>query len=243
MEFNDIKINNRLQIESENENSNLRNIRGIVLDIGRDSVILVTDFGELIEIDKDNILSITKINFDKIISDSLMELKNYYTEVYELEIKLKELKTGEGNLIRDLYDANFLSKFNTIGAKNRLDRSIDRSLLSFSKDMLDYQIWFEANPDSQVEIMVKVFNSFEYYNSEMIDTEKIIKVHAPDEKDVIEKSFNLEGTVETLDKHVVHDKDSWYSVFTNYRLCIDVTQDNFLVIREEIIKGLEKLRK
>ena len=243
MNFEDIKINNRLQIECENEDPILRNIKGIVLDVGRHSVILVTDFGSLIEIDKDNILSITKINFDKIVSDALMELKNYYTEKYELEIKLKKLKEREDFLIGSLYDANFLAKFNVVGAKNRLYKSIDKDLLKFTKDLLEYQICFEPNPDDMIEIRIRVFNYFEYYNSEKIDTEKIIKVHAPREKDVIEKSFNLEGNVEELDNQVVHDKDNWYSVSTNYRLCVSISQDNFLSVRDEIIKGLIRLRK
>lgn len=243
LNFEEIKINNRLQIECESENPVLRNIKGIVLDVGRHSVIMVTDFGKLIEIDKDNILSITKINFDKIVSDALIELKNYYTEKYELEIKLKNLIEKENALIENLYDANFLSKFNIMGAKNRLDKSIDKDLLKFTKGLLEYQIWFEPNPDNMIEIRIRVFNYFEYYNSDKIDTEKIIKVHAPREKDVIEKSFNFEGKVEELDNQVVHSKDNLYSVSTNYRLCVDITQDNFLSVRDEIIKGLIKLRK
>lgn len=242
--FEELKINHRVQIESENDDPALRSIKGIVLGFEENSVILVTDFGELVEIDKNKILSITKISFDKIVADALMKLKNHYNEIYELEMKLKSAKEREPQLISNLYDANFLSKFNIRGAKNRLDNSIDKELLEFHKDPLSFKVYFSSNPDNQIEIYIKVFNTFEYYNLDEIgDVEKIIRVHAPNVKDVIEKSFHLETKVEELEKKVVHEKDSFYSVVTVYRMKVDITKENFLQIREEIKKGLMRLKK
>lgn len=244
MYFNEVRINNRLQIECENDNSTLRNVRGIVLNVTEKEIILITDYGQQIEIPEDKILSIIKINFDKYISDSLTEIKNHYNEIYEMEQKLKELKLNETELINKLFDANFLSKFNIEGAKNRLENSIDDSLLSFTKDNLTFTISFGANPNDQIELNIRVYNTFEYYNlNETTDVEKIIRVHAPNIKDVVEKCFIFKGDVMELDKKVVHEKDNIYNVSTLYKLMINVSQDNFLEVREEIKKGIERLKK
>lgn len=242
--FEDYKVNNRVQIECENDEPTLRNVKGIILSIQTNSIVLVTDFGQLVELHDSKILSITKISFDKIVSDSLTELKNHYNEIYELEMKLKDVKKKEPSLIANLFDANFLSRFNIMGAKNRLDNSIEANLREFSKDNMAFKVNFLANPNNQIEILIKAFNSFEYYNLDEIgDVDKIIRVHAPKVKDVIQKSFSFNSKVEELEKNVIHEKDSSYSVSTEYRMKIDVTQDNFLFVREEIIKGLTKLKR
>ncbi|PLS15093.1 hypothetical protein CVD28_24910 [Bacillus sp. M6-12] len=244
MIFDDFKINNRVQIESENEDPTLRNVKGIVLEISSNTIVIVTDFGQLLEINASKILSVTKISFDKIVSDALTELKNHFNEIYELEMKLKAVRENESALVANLFDANFLSKFNIVGAKNRLDNSIEKELLTFSKDTLTFKAYFLSNPNNQIEIYIKVFNSFEYYNLDEIgDVDKIIRVHAPNVKDVIQKSFSFDTKVEELDKKVIHEKDSYYNVLTEYRMKVDVSQDNFLEVREEIKKGLIKLRK
>ncbi|WCK57628.1 hypothetical protein PP175_26560 (plasmid) [Aneurinibacillus sp. Ricciae_BoGa-3] len=242
MNFDEIKINNRLQIESENTDHTLRNVKGIVLGVSAHSVILVTDFGQLVEIDEDKILSITKITFDKIVSDALTDLKNHFNDIYELEMKLKYIKENEQTLRDKLFDANFLAKFNIKGAKNRLDNSIDKELLSFEKELI-YKISFDSNPNSEIEIFIQVFNNFEYYNLNPGEVDKIIRTHAPNIKDVIEKCFAFQSDIEEIEKKVVHEKDSMYSVCTLYRLKVEVTEVTFLSIREEIIKGLMKLKK
>lgn len=242
--FDDYKVNNRVQIESENEDPTLRNVKGIILGISPNSIILVTDFGQLVEIHEHKILSVTKISFDKIVSDALTELKNHFNEIYELELKLKDVRADESTLVASLFDANFLAKFNIIGAKNRLDNSVGKEWLAFSKDVLSFKVYFMSNPNNQIEIYIKVFNTFEYYNLDEIgDVDKIIRVHAPNVKEFIRKSFNLNTHVEELEKKVIHENDSFYSVSTEYRMKVDVSQESFLEIREEIKKGLKKLRK
>lgn len=242
MKFDEIRPNNRLQIECERDNPAMRSLRGIVLDVSQDILILVTDYGELVELPKDKILSITKITFDKYISEALTELKNHYNQIYETEQKTKELKTKVPELISKLYDANFLAKFNIYGAKTRLENSINPSLLNFKKDNLTFKVTFEANQNDQIELNIRVFNSFEYYNlNKTSDVEKIIRVHAPDVKDAINKAFVFKGEIKELDKKVMHEVDNIYSVSTLYVLFIDVTRKNFLKVREEIIKGLERI--
>lgn len=244
MIFDDFKVNNRVQIEYENEDPTLRNVKGIILGFSSNAVILVTDFGQLTEIHEHRILSITKISFDKVVSDALTELKNHFNEIYELEMKLKEVRSGETALVNSLFDANFLSRYNISGAKNRLDNSIDKELLSFTKNNLTFHVRFKANPNNQIEIYWKVFNTFEYYNLDEIgDVDKIIKVHAPNVKDIIQKAFPFDSRIEELEKKVVHEKDSMYSVSTEYRMKVDVSEENFLSVREDIRKGLSKLKK
>lgn len=241
--LNEVKPNNRVQIELESDNPFLRNVRGIVLAVTSKSVVLVTDCGELMEVHEGDILSITPITMPKIVSDSLMELKNYYAEVYELESKLRQLRGKEEELKQKLFDALFLSKFNIYGAKNRLDKSIGVELF-FQKDVISYNISFEANQNNQIEIWILVSNHIEYPDLDMDrDVEKIIRVHAPNEKDHLAKCFPFASMIQEVEKKVAHVQDIQYSVQTIYRILVDVTRDNFLDVREKIRAGLILLRK
>lgn len=243
MQFNGIKTNNRIQIECENDNPIYRNLKGIVVEVSEKSLIMVTDFGELLEVFEDKVLSVTPITFPKVVSDALMKIKGYYTEIYELEYKLKELREQEEMHKEELFDANFLSKFNVRGAKNRLDKSIDSSLLTFYQDPLTFEISFDSNPNEQILLNILVSNQFEYHNLDIHDTDKIIRVHAPNVKELLEKSFPFASKPQELEKSVVHEGESLYSVRTSYRMNVDVTQDNFLDLRNNLIKGLKRLRK
>ncbi|MBP1308680.1 hypothetical protein JOD82_001700 [Paenibacillus sp. 1182] len=244
MRFSDIKLNNRIQFEVECDNSALRNVRGIVLAVGEASIILVTDFGELIEVFEDHILSITSISMPKLVSDAMTELKNHFAEIYELELKLKELRDEEPMLKQNLFDANFLSKFNIHGAKNRLDKSIEQSLTTFRKDTVLYQISFGSNPNSQIEIYIIVSNQIEYPNlDEDRDVDKIIRVHAPNEKEIFEKCFAFASKPKELEKKVVHQGESIYNIQTHYQMNVDVTKENFLGVRQQIVKALMQLQK
>jgi hypothetical protein len=243
LEFREIKPNNRVQIELESDSPSLRNLRGIVLAVGHTSIILVSDYGELVEVFKDNVLSITTINMPKLVSDMMTELKNYFSEIYELELKLKELKETEPFLQQQLFDANFLSKFNIAGAKNRLDKSIDSSLLFFKKDSMSYRIEFLSNPNSQIEIYIHVVNQIDYPNlDEVSDVDKILRVHAPRVQELLEKCFSFATKPKEMEKTVVHEDDTLYNVKTKYRLTTDVTRENFLETRQKITNALKRLQ-
>ena len=94
-----------------------RNLKGIVLAVEENSVIFITDTGECITLEKNNIISVKKNNFDKEVSESLTKCKNYYAEIYSLETKLKELKEKRLLYIQSMTDSKFLAKFNIEGAK------------------------------------------------------------------------------------------------------------------------------
>jgi len=243
LEFRDVEINNRLQIDVETRERGLETFRGIVIDKNNHELILVTDFGKLITINKNDILSITKISFDRAISNSLINIKNYYQEKKELEKRLADLIKKEDKLIENLLDANMLAKFNIAGAKNRLDKSIPDNLLNFKRGMYDYNICFSHNPNNEIEIIFKASNTFEHYNPEKVETDKIVRVHAPNEKDVIEKSFDYLGIVKEIEKSVVHEAKNIYTVFSIYKMFVGVNADNFVETRKKIIKGLKKLRR
>lgn len=242
MHFKEIQINNRLQIDIETD-SGLDTYRGIVIDIDEDELLLVTDFGKLISVNRNDVLSITKISFDRAISTSIMNIKNYYQEKKELEDKLEALIKQEPNLIEELFDANMLARFNIEGAQNRLDKSISQDLLNFSRGIYSYHTYFSSNPNDEIELIFKVSNSFEHYSSENLDMDKVIRVHAPNERDVILKSFGKIGQVREIEKNVVHEKENYYTVFTVYKMLISVDAESFAEIRKEIVKGLKNLKK
>lgn len=243
MVFEDIQINNRLQVDIETLDSGLASYKGIILDVTNDSFSMVTDFGKLITINKDDILSIAKTSFDRIISSSIVNIKNFYQEKKELEDRYNELIKQKEGLIEDLFDSNMLSRFNITGAKNRLDKSIPKGLLNFNRGIYNYKVFFSANPNNEIEINFKASYTFEYYNSENIDSDKIIRTHAPKEKDVIKKSFNDLGRILEIEKNVVHEKKDFYTVFTTYQMLVEVDAENFLNVREKIKEGLSKLKR
>lgn len=244
--YKDIAINNRLEIitEPQDGNSTLNSHRGIVIEVSSDGLILVSELGDVISIDRDDIIYITKISFDRQISSAIINIKNYYQEKLELENRLNILKKSEPTLIGDLHDATLLSRFNIFGAKNRLDKSMPIDTLNFSRGMYGYNISFGYNPNSEIEIFFKVTNNINYYNNlDNIDVNKITRVHAPDEKEVIEDSFNKLYKVEELQKRVEHEIEDSYRVISLYKLNIKVTEETFVKKREEIIKALYKLKR
>lgn len=244
MDFNEIKPNTRIQLKCEHEEIEKRNMNGIVLRIDPTDLLIVTDFGDLVHVDLDSILSIEKTSFDRRVSDALNELKEYYEEIYQLTSRLNNLKQQQPAMIEKLVDAEFLSKFNIRGAKIRLDHSIEKKLLSFEKDPLQIKIQFGWNPNEQIELMIYAYNQFEYYNLDEIGAvDKIIRIHAPAIKELIEKSFSFPCPIEEMEKKVVHEKESLYYVLTTYRIKIDVNVDNFLAIRDAIRNGLINMRK
>ena len=243
MEFKDVEVNNRLQIDIETREKGLETFRGIVIDKNDYELMLVTDFGKLVTINKNDILSIIKISFDRAISNSLINIKNYYQEKKELEKRLEELIKQEDKLIQDLLDANMLARFNIAGAKNRLDKSVPKNLLNFKRGTYDYKVCFSYNGNSEIEVIFKVSNTFEHYNPEKVEVDKLVRVHAPNEKDVIEKSFDYLGLVKEIEKSAVHEKSNIYIVFSIYKMFVEVNEDNFIEVRKKIIKGLEKLRR
>lgn len=243
MQFKEVQINNRLQIDVETVKLGLNTYKGIIIDINDSILTMATDFGELVTINKNDILSITKINFDRIVSTSMINIRNYYQEKKELKDRLRELKKQKKGLIEDLFDANMLAKFNMTGVKNRLDKSIPKDLLSFNKGAYCYNIYFSHNSDNKIEVVFKISNTFEHYAFENIDMDKIIKVHAPNEKDTIEESFNNLGKIIEIEKNVIHKKDNIYTVFTIYKISIEIDVDNFIDIKEIIKEDLNKLKR
>lgn len=243
MHFSEIRAGNRLLIESEHKNPIYRSVRGIVLAVDNRTILLVADFGELIELHESSILSVTQVSFPRIVGERLVDLKNYYEKCFLLENELEELKQQKEPLIKSLFDANFLSKFNINGAKIRLENSIDKELLEFKRKMFGYKVGFKGVPGNQMEMVLTVSNYFEYYNLEEVgNAEKIVRSYAPDAKKLIAKSFPFSESVKELEKRVVHIEGDHYSVESLYVITIDMNEDNFLEQRDKIIAGLKKLK-
>lgn len=238
--LSDLKPNNRLQIEYEVEHE-LHTIKGIVLDVQEGIVFFVTEVGSLITIDEQKILSITRINFERRVSEKITELKNHYQEVYQLKQKLEYLELHVPLLREELYDALFLSKFNIFGAKTRLESSIPREYFSFRKDGRGHEVFLKSNQNDEVEMHIVFSNYFEDYNPRS-NQEKIIEVNAPKMKDSLEKIFSFANRVIVDKKDIAHEKESLYAVRSKYVIYIAVTQDNFLEQRKKIEKALVGLR-
>ena len=60
MNINDISANDRLEIEYISDDPFKRNLKGIVLAVEENSVIFITDTGECITLEKNNIISVKK---------------------------------------------------------------------------------------------------------------------------------------------------------------------------------------
>jgi len=236
------KPNNRIEIEYEADNPESRIVRGIVLDVSDHSILIITNYGEMIEIPEGMILSISQISFNRGVSEALNNLKHHYSEMHELRTKQQALEEDTQGLIDELYDANFLAKFNIYGARTRLEATLPASLLSFRRDDYAYEVELEAQGDNHIVLKLTAFNSFEYYNlSDIHQQEKIKRVHAPDIYDWITKAFPIASKVEEVEKKIIHDKESLYHATTLYRMYIPIEEKDFLEKRDAIHKGLTKL--
>ena len=139
MQILDLKENNRIQVDVERNINNaplIETHRGIVMDISPSFIILVSNYGENIYIRKEDIISISRCSFDMGISKSMLKLKTHYREKKELLARLETLKAKEPKLIDNLLNANMLSRFNILGAKNRMLKSIDDELLDFTRGQI-----------------------------------------------------------------------------------------------------------
>ena len=251
MPYSEVAINNRIEviIEVEIQNTNgesdreLRSHRGLVMEIDEAYMILVSELGEVLEIERNDIICINRISFDKQISAVITKIKTYYQEKMELKEKLRELDELEPELMEELYDANLLAKFNIYGARNRLNKSISREFFNFNRGSYKYIVKLDCNPNSEIELYFKVYNNTTHYSSDNIDLDKMIRVHAPDDKGVIEKAFNSLYKVEELKKYVEHEIDDIYNVISTYKVNIEITEAIFVDKRDEICESLNNLRK
>ena len=240
--MNNLIVNNYVKIEFENENPLERKISGIIFDVKIDFILILTEYGEIVKIEKDKILSVEKTEFNPIVKNQLKEIHGFYSELSKMRNNILRLESKTQLYKERLYDANFLANFNIYGAKNRIENSVPNSLFEFSKNNLLFKISIEIR-DEQLELSFKVFNSFEYYNlKETSDIEKIIRVHAPNVKDsIIFRNKNFLEILE-VEKKVIHEQGNIYSVLTHYKVPINITVENFIEIRNEIIESLKMLK-
>lgn len=238
----EIKPNNRIQIEIEHENPVYRSIKGIVIGVTDDEIVFLTDFGVAMEIDLDKVLSFATTNFPKPVSDVLQELRNHHEAIFLLKQEILEHQNAFEGLKDDLFDAHFLSKYNIIGAKARLEHSIPDDLIHFTAKDFEFQVLFEANSNEQIEMFLSVRRKIDYPQLDLErDMDKILRVHAPDVLDWLKKIFRAR-TYELKDQQVLHIENSLYAVRSRYKLCFDVNKDTFLDFREQLFKGLNMLK-
>lgn len=240
MKFNEIRANNRLEIIQENNIASLRTVQGIVLKKENDKIILISVQGEVLEIPKYKILSITKINFDRVVSEKIVQLKKLYEEIILYEARLKALKERTPASIADLQDANFISCFNIEGAKHRLEHSIEPKLLRFENRLL-YEISFDTLQNTHINVIIKIKNKFK--NDENIsDVEKLKELYCPDEKEVLDKIFSYATQIFLSEKEIVVEQQQLYCANSTYIISVDVNKENFLRRRKEIRRSLFSLR-
>lgn len=241
--YSEIKVNSKVQVDQESENPVLRSLRGIVIKVMLDHLVIVTDFGELIEVNFNDILNITKINFDRITSEAMNEIKGYYVNIYETELKLAELNKMKDEMKLKLYDAIFLSKFNIEGAKNRLLSTIPVELLKFEKEGLFYNSIIKLNTEKEIEINISVSQNIEY--PDLMQTgpvDRIIRTYAPDEFERIQCTFNCKYNLNIVDKKLLHIEKDIYRVSVTYSIILPVTEKNLQATRQELINGLNQIR-
>lgn len=242
MKFNEIKVNNRVEIIQEHNVTALRNIQGIVLKKENDKIILISVQGEVIEIPKFKVLSVTKINFDRTISEKIVQLKKLYEEIILYEARLKVLKERTPSCIAELQDANFISCFNIEGAKHRLEHSIEQKLLKFENRLL-YEVSFDTLQNTHINVIIKIKNKFKLKNDENIsDIEKMKKKYCPDEKEILEKIFSYATQVFLSEQEIIVEHNELYCANSTYIISVDINKDNFLRRRKEIRRSLFSLK-
>ena len=242
MKYIDVRPNNRLEIFMEHENPALRTIQGIVLKKENEKLILISTQGQIVEVYKYAILSIQKVNFDRAISEKIVQLKKLYEEILTYEARLKVLKEKTPVAITELQDANFISNFNIEGAKHRLEHSIEPKLLSFENRMY-YEIAFETLQNTHINIIIRIKNDFTLKDTDsMTNVEKLKKDYCPNEIDVLNKVFVYATQISLNQQEIIFNKNSNYSAYSTYVVSVEVNKDNFLRRRKEIRRSLFGLK-
>lgn len=243
MNIDAIRENGRIQIDVEkniNNESVIENYKGIVVDVDMEFVSIITDYGKKVDIRKKDIIALSKYVFDKNLSQSIMKLKSFYKEKKELEKRIEALNGKEYNLVDNLLDANMMSKFNLLGAKNRLEKSIPGDLLNFSRGIYLYNISLSITRKDEINLDVRATNVMDLY---AVNVEKAIKAYAPDEFELLERTFAEIGTVEDVEKNLIHIDGDLYEIVSLYRIRIKIDKDNFTEKKKAIVKNIKTLRK
>lgn len=242
MDFELLKQGKYVEINCMDTEPYRRCIRGIVVEVTENKSTIITDVGTMLVIEIANILSVEEYEFKELVKEKLDELMLYFEEKHELERKLESIKQNEQHVVENLTDAHFLSKFNIIGAKNRLDETIAPEMLNFNRNMYEYNIEFQPNYNKQIEIIIKVSTNIEHMSVEKPEVEKMIKAYAPKEASLIKKIFKV-SEVQTVKQNAYNLQGSWYKVYSVYSLVLDVEKTNFIKIRDKIRKALFELQK
>lgn len=238
----EIKANQRIQIELEHEDASYRCLKGIVVGVTSHTIVLLTDFGEAIEINQYDILSFATTNFSKPVSEVLQEMRNHYETIYGLKQEINEREYEFYQLKDELKDAHFLSRFNTVGARTRIEHTLPEHLKQFKAKDFEYEIYFEVSNDSQIEMNISVRKVIDYPQLNMDrDRDKIISAYAPDILEWLKKLFKAR-TIEVKEKNILHIEENLYAIKTKYKLSFDVDKDNFLVFRKTLFDSIEKLK-
>lgn len=241
--LSDLKKNNRILIEVHNKEGCFDEKKGLILDIDEFYIYIVSLNGDLLEIPLDEIVSVTKISFDKAVSESLVSLREQYDKLLELKEKVVEMEEDIPTLKSNLFDSRFLSNFNLLGAKNRIINSINPEFLSFSVGEVKYDIDFNIDDNEKLELRFNISNHFEYHDSELLSNkEKVINAYSPNKIELLNKIFNFADKIEEGDTKVKHLEEYQYCVSTNYKCKILITKDNFLENKTLIINSLKKIK-
>ena len=245
MNINEISANNRLEIEYLSDDSFKRNMKGIVLATTEDKIVFITDTGDRIELDKDKILSAEKNNFEKIISDNLTITKNYYLEIYNLETKLEELKLQQEEHKQRMFDSKFISKFNIIGATNILNNYLkDFNTFRIGDSVFTIDFYNEDNNENEVFIKILGAKKFEFYNTEnKEDLNRAMETYAPNKQKELEIIFPFIQYIFIERRHLERVSDDVFKAVTLYNGTIKLNKDNFVDIRNELKKSLQRLNK
>lgn len=246
MNINDISANDRLEIEYISDDPFKRNLKGIVLAVEKNSVIFITDTGECITLEKNNIISVKKNNFDKEVSESLTKCKNYYAEIYSLETKLKELKEKRLLYIQSMTDSKFLAKFNIEGAKNFLNNYFkDRKQFRLGDDVFEFNFEIDSDSDSddELSIRIKAYKKFEFYNTEnKHELDRALETYSPNKTKELLLYFPYIKDLFIEKRFLQRISDEIFTANAIYNGTISLTKENFIEVREKIENSLKQIK-
>lgn len=234
MLFSEVKPNNRLQIKCEHPDPSKRLVRGIVLAVGDESLIMVTEGGDIQEIEKDQMLHILIISLPKVLSDALQVLKNQHERIYQNEEARIKLRADLEKLKNGVHDASFLSDFNGVGATTRLTASIEPDELKFISKGLTYIFGFTPYSNDEIILEIDVRDTLEYPQFvQERDVDRILDTHAPDVIQIIKKQFSYSTNTKLIESKVMHENGDFYIVQSSYQVRIPISAELFVEMREK----------
>lgn len=248
-----IFVKSKVEIRTNDKCPTYRKHRGIILEALDDEICLLSEEGQLINIDAKDIIYIKKTSFDRNVSDALNKLYKVHEKLIEQFQNIDYLNSLKEKCENLLSDAHMLSEFNLYGAirnikdtlssstwNGRPKKESEKSSFVFDIHEDDGYILLEFRVSKYIDLKIDENTSSSDFNKVMTDVKK------ENTRNLSEKSklfFPNSIRIDFKDEHMKHISAKGYLFEAKYLIRYSVNHENFKERKKEIIQGVSDFLK